>query len=296
MEALRNVFMKKVVDEAEINNKIVVLDCDMARHTKTSFFKEKYPDRFFEAGIAEQNAIGIAAGIAKGGMIPIVSSFAAFICGRTWEQIRHSIGYNDSNVKIFATHAGLSAGEDGGTHQCAEDIALMATIPNIEIFAPAFPSECKKICEYVINSSKAAYIRVGRESVSYDFDCQIGDPILIGNENAKYAIISTGEVSAEGVKVVERNDNVKLIHIGCLRPMSSKVKEMLHGVERAVVVEEHTKFCGLASILYVNGFLDKINLVHLSMGESYGQTGTISELRKCYGLDSLNIENKLLRK
>lgn len=293
MDALRDIFMKNVVEKGKKNTNIVTLDCDMARHTKMKYFQEAFPDRFYEIGIAEQNAIGIAAGMAKGGMVPVVSSFASFICGRAWEQIRHSVGYNNTNVKIFATHAGLSAGEDGATHQCIEDLALISAIPNIDLFAPAFPTECKKICDYVLKSSTAAYVRVGRETVPYDFDCEIGDPIMVGNCNAKYAIVSTGEISNEGIKVVERNDNVKLMHIGCLRPLSKKVKSMLKGVERTVILEEHTKYGGLASILYVNGYLNGIDVVHMCLGNLYGQTGSIEELRDYYEIDSSSIEKKL---
>ena len=219
MEALRDAFVDELIKLSE-SNRTVVLDCDVGRHTKLNKFKDKYENRFYQIGIAEQNAVSIAAGMAKGGRIPIVSSFAMFICGRTWEQIRHSVSYNEANVKIFATHSGLSAGEDGGSHQCIEDIALMMSLPNIEVFAPAFPYECRKICSYVIQSKKPAYIRVGRNPVDFDINesFSIGDPILLGNENADVAVISMGEITQEVIKAYEYLKEFKIIHIGSLRP------------------------------------------------------------------------------
>lgn len=289
MEPLRNVFMKHLVLLAHNNKNIVVLDCDMAKHNRLCYFENTFNNRFYQIGIAEQNAIGIAAGLAKSGKIPIVSSFASFICGRAWEQIRHSVAYNRCNVKIVATHAGLSAGEEGGTHQCVEDFALMMALPNVDVFAPAFPTECKTICQYVTTSNKPAYIRLGRDEVEVDTDdySRIGDPIIFGSKTANIAIISTGEISQEICKIPRYHPNVKVLHLGCLRPINNeKIISALDGVTAIFVVEEHTKYGGLASILYMNGILGDKKVIPVNLNEHFGQTGTTYELREYFGLSN----------
>lgn len=296
MKSLRDVFMRRVVELGKTNERIVVLDCDMAKHNRLSLFEQAFPKRFFQVGISEQNAVGIASGLGKAGKIPIVSSFAAFICGRAWEQIRHSIVYNGCNVKIFATHAGLSAGEDGGSHQCLEDIALLMSLPEIEVFAPAFPMECEMICEHMMNSEKPAYIRVGRDELTYDVEVYggIGSPIVFGNQRAQIAIVSTGEISQEMYKVVKMRDDVKLIHIGCLRPINSlEIMHHINTVEKVVVVEEHAKYGGLASILFMENLLQDKQVVTVNMDGRFGQTGTIEELREYYGLNCQAIIKRL---
>lgn len=296
MDSLRVSFIEKLIELAQRKAQIVVLDCDMGRHNKLNLFKEAYPKQFYQMGISEQNAISVAAGMAKGGMIPIVSSFAAFICGKTWEQIRHSVVYNNANVKIFATHAGLSAGEDGATHQCIEDFALMMAIPKIHVFAPAFVSECNSICDYMIKSSIPAYIRVGRDVVDYDINYTptIGDPIVLGNKNSKTVVISTGEITHEVIKAFNICHNFKIVHIGALRPLNTKkLYSELKNAEKIFVIEEHTKFGGLLSILYLSNVFNTSNIVHMSMSESFGQTGTVEELRNFYGLSAQHIVEKI---
>lgn len=293
MKALRDIFIEELIHQAETNKKIVCLDCDVGKHTKTDYFGQAYPERFYSIGIAEQNAVGIAAGLAKGGKVPVVSSFASFICGRAWEQIRHSVVYNCMNVKIFATHSGLSAGEDGGTHQCIEDIPLMLSLPEIEVFAPAFEKECTVICAHVMNSSKPAYIRVGRNPIPLqpNYDCRVGEPIVIGKEQAKTVVISTGEVTHEFTSILLENEDVKLIHIGSLRPLHFEtLNSHLRNVQKAIIVEEVSKYGGLASLLYENGLLSHIEqVISLNMNERFGQTGEIQELRQYYNLDKETI-------
>ena len=295
-KSLREVLGEKI-EKLGINNKdIVVIDCDMARHTKMDSFERTFPDRFYQAGIAEQNAIGIAAGMARGGKIPIVSSMAMFICGRAWEQIRHSVIYNETNVKIIGTHAGLSDGEDGASHQCFEDLALMLALPRIEIFAPAFPKECESICDHIVSSSKPSYIRVGRGSVHYDLEetYYVGLPIVKGDTNSDIAIISTGEITQEIYLLLERDIHFKSIHIGVLRPFNVEaVKTALMNSSKIIVVEESSKYGGLASLLYINHILDNKCVICINMDEKFGQTGTEYELRHYYGMSSEQIEEKV---
>ena len=297
VKSLREIFGETVTKLAEKDMNIVVLDCDVARHTKLDIFLKKFPQRFYQIGIAEQNAVGIAAGLAKSGKIPIVASFAIFICGRAWEQIRHSIVINNTNVKIVGTHAGLSAGEDGVSHQCVEDISLMMTLPGIEIFAPAFPRECKKICEYIMTSNKPCYIRMGRSKLEYDIqdNYQVGDLIVKGKLDSDTAVISTGEVTQEVYRVLKKLKSFKAIHIGTIRPLHiDNLKSELLKCKKVIIIEENSQYGGLASLLYVNEVLNNKQVVCLNMKEKLGQTGTESELREYYGFSEKKIEKQLL--
>ena len=186
MEALRDVISEELIKEGKKNKNLIVFDCDMGTHTRMKNFFKEFPEQSFQMGICEQNAISVAAGVAQCGRISIVSTFASFLVGRAWEQIRHSVVYNNSNVKLIGTHAGLSDSDDGGTHQCIEDLALMMCIPNIEVFAPAFKSETIKIMEYILKSGKPAYVRVGRSEINEEYDYyenDISTPIEIAKRN-----------------------------------------------------------------------------------------------------------------
>lgn len=292
MPALRDSFMNKLISLAAENTNIVCLDCDVARHTRLKMFQDRYPDRFYQIGISEQNAIGVAAGLAKGGKIPIVSSFASFISGRAWEQIRHSIVYNDTNVKILATHSGLSASEDGATHQCIEDVSLMLSLPEIEVFSPAFEKECEDICQYIIKSKKPAYIRLGRDSINakVNYTAPIGEPIIIGNSSCKCAIISTGEITNDYVEIIKQRTNIKLIHIGSIRPLDFEViKKELNGVEKVVIAAELSQYNSFSSMLYENNIMKDKEVINLNMKGKFGQTGTINELRDFYKLSGQHV-------
>lgn len=170
MEALRDIISEELIKEGKRNKNLIVFDCDMGTHTRIKKFFQEFPEQGFQMGICEQNAISVAAGVSQCGRVSIVSTFASFLVGRAWEQIRHSVVYNNSNVKLIGTHAGLSDSDDGGTHQCIEDLSLMMCIPRIEVFAPAFKSETIKIMEYILKSGKPAYIRVGRNEINEEYD------------------------------------------------------------------------------------------------------------------------------
>lgn len=292
MPALRDSFMNKLISLAAENTNIVCLDCDMARHTRLKMFQDKYPDRFYQIGISEQNAIGVAAGLAKGGKIPIVSSFASFISGRAWEQIRHSIVYNETNVKILATHSGLSASEDGATHQCTEDVSLMLSLPEIEVFSPAFEKECEDICQYIIKSKKPAYIRLGRDIINakVNYTAPIGEPIIIGGGNCKCAIISTGEITNDYVEIIKQRTNIKLVHIGSIRPLDYEmIRRGLDGVQKVVIAAELSQYNSFSSMLYENNIMNDKEVINLNMQGKFGQTGTIGELRDFYKLSAQHV-------
>lgn len=296
MQALRDSFINRLLSLALKNTNIVCLDCDVARHTRLKRFQDAFPDRFYQIGISEQNAIGVAAGLAKGGKIPIVSSFASFISGRAWEQIRHSIVYNDANVKILATHCGLAAGEDGATHQCIEDVSLMLSLPNIEVFSPAFEKECEDICEYIVQSKRPAYIRIGRDVISSKVKetASIGKPIIIGKANCKYAIISTGEVTNEYVDIVKESQDVKLIHIGSLRPLDYEmVKKELSLVKKVIIVAELSQYNSFTAMLYENNILAGKEVLNINMKGQFGQTGTIRELRDFYKFSKQHVIHRI---
>ena len=277
----------------------------MAKHTKLDYFFNEFPNRSFQMGICEQNAISVAAGIASEGKIVVVSSFASFIVGRAWEQIRHSIAYNDNHVIIIGTHSGLSSAYDGGTHQCLEDIALTTCIPNMTVFSPICCDEATQMIEFAINNPGSYYIRIGRDIVKYNFkyDFEVGRPLLLSDTiNCKTAIISTGEIGNEVLDaynfLLEKNVKIKVIHIPTIKPLhEGELIKMLEGINNILVIEEHSQYGGLTSIIshlliknkkiYINNF-KALNLT------SFGETGSYKELKKIYNLNSEAIIKEVL--
>ena len=193
--ATREAYGKALVECGAKYDNLVVLDADLAAATKTGMFKKAYPDRFFDCGIAENNMVGVACGLSLSGKIPFASSFAMFLAGRSFEQVRNSVGYPHLNVKLGATHAGITVGEDGATHQCNEDIALMRTIPGMTIINPADATEAEKAVEAAINFNGPVYLRFGRMAVPVlygsDYDFQIGKGVVMA-EGTDVSIIATG--------------------------------------------------------------------------------------------------------
>ena len=301
MYSLRDVFVFALIRLAERDERIYVLDCDVAPHNRLQYFIKQFPQRGLQLGIAEQNAIGVAAGMATCGLLPVVSSFAAFIVGRCWEQIRHSVAYNRANVKIFATHAGLSAGEDGATHQCLDDLALMLAIPGMHVFAPAFDWECETVVKQVLESSDPAYIRVGRDEID-DVSLPHGGvrgAMQVTSGEGKTAVISTGEITHEAIEasllLKEYGMSARVIHVSRLHPFPvDDLKDCLRGVDTIFTVEEHRLHGGLHSI--ISRFLVNSNIKVHTLGQldGFGQTGRTDELRRYYGIDKHAIINKII--
>lgn len=287
---------------AELGDKyenLYVLDADLAAATKTGIFKKKYPDRFFDCGIAEANMMGVAAGLAATGKIPFASSFAMFAAGRAFEIVRNSIGYPHLNVKIGATHAGISVGEDGATHQCNEDIALMRTIPGMVIINPADDVEAKAAVEAAINHVGPVYMRFGRlaapvfnDKETYKFELGKGIELREGND---ITIVATGLMVNEALVAADAlkadGINARVINIHTIKPIDKDIiAKAASETGTIVTVEEHSVIGGLGSaVCDVVAENCPCKVVKIGVNDVYGHSGPAVDLLKQFGLSSENI-------
>lgn len=287
---------------AELGDKyenLYVFDADLAAATKTNIFKNKFPDRFFDCGIAEANMMGVAAGMAAAGKIPFASTFAMFAAGRAFEIIRNSIGYPHLNVKIGATHAGISVGEDGATHQCNEDIALMRTIPGMTIINPADDIEARAAVKAAMDYVGPVYMRFGRLAVpvfnnpdTYKFE--IGKGIKL-REGKDITIIATGLMVYEAIeagKVLSANGiEADIINIHTIKPIDKEIIiESAKKTGLVLTVEEHSVIGGLGSAV-ADVLVENIptKLIKIGVNDEYGYSGPAVDLLKKFGLSSENI-------
>ena len=282
---------------------IVVLDADLAGATKTGVFKKAFPDRHIDCGIAEGNMMGVAAGLATTGKIPFASSFAMFAAGRAFEQVRNSIGYPHLNVKIGATHAGISVGEDGASHQCNEDIALMRVIPGMVVICPAGDVEARAAVRAAVEYEGPVYLRFGRLAVpvfndpaTYKFE--IGKGITL-KEGKDVTIIATGlEVneSLEAAKMLEADGiSAEVINIHTIKPLDAElVCASAKKTGKVVTVEEHSIIGGLggavAEALSEN---QPTKMMRIGMNDVFGESGPAKDLIAKYGLDAKSIYEKI---
>ena len=277
---------------------IVVLDADLSKSTKTETFKKKFPERFINCGIAEGNMMSVAAGLAATGKIVFASTFAMFAAGRAFEQIRNSIGYPHLNVKIGATHAGLSVGEDGATHQCNEDIGLMRTIPGMVILNPADDTEARKCVEAAVKHDGPVYLRFGRLGVpviydeDYNFEIGKGNVIAEGND---VTIVATGLMVAEALKareiLLEEGISARVINICCIKPIDTELLCRASKETGAIVTaEEHSIYGGLGSAV-AEAICETAPCTVLRVGvqDTYGSSGPAKEVLEYYGLTAKNI-------
>ncbi len=287
---------------AELGDKyenLYVLDADLAAATKTGIFKKKFPDRFFDCGIAEANMMGVAAGLAATGKIPFASSFAMFAAGRAFEIVRNSIGYPHLNVKIGATHAGISVGEDGATHQCNEDIALMRTIPGMVIINPADDVEAKAAVEAAINHVGPVYMRFGRlaapvfnDKETYKFELGKGIELREGND---ITIVATGLMVNEALVAADAlkadGINARVINIHTIKPIDKDIiAKAASETGTIVTVEEHSVIGGLGSaVCDVVAETCPCKVVKIGVNDVYGHSGPAVDLLKQFGLSSENI-------
>ncbi len=290
---------------AELGDKyenLYVFDADLAAATKTGIFKKKFPDRFFDCGIAESNMMGVAAGMATTGKIPFVSTFAMFAAGRAFEQVRNSIGYPHLNVKIGATHAGISVGEDGATHQCNEDIALMRTIPGMTVIIPADDVEAKAAVEAAINYEGPVYMRFGRLAVpvfndpdTYKFEIGKGIKLRDGND---ITIVATGLMVYEAIEaaktLAQQGIEATVINIHTIKPIDKDIIiEAAKKTGLVLTVEEHSVIGGLGEAVcdvLCENYPTKV--VKIGVNDEFGHSGPAVELLKQYGLCAENIVNK----
>ena len=287
---------------AEYEN-LVVLDADLAAATKTGIFKKAFPDRHIDCGIAECNMMGIAAGLATTGKIPFASSFAMFAAGRAFEQVRNSIGYPKLNVKIGATHAGISVGEDGATHQCNEDIALMRTIPGMVVINPADDVEAKAAVRAAIEHEGPVYLRFGRLAVPVindtpDYKFELGKGVVL-REGKDVTIIATGlpvsECLAAADKLAADGIDAKVINIHTIKPLDEDlVVKAAKETGKVVTVEEHSVIGGLGrAVCDVLSEKCPTQVMKIGINDTFGESGPAVELIKKYGLDADSIYEKV---
>lgn len=296
--ATREAYGKALVELGKENENVVVLDADLSKSTKTADFKKVYPNRFINTGIAEQNLLGISAGLSKYGKIPFASTFAVFATGRAFEIIRNSICYPNMNVKIAATHAGITVGEDGGSHQSIEDIALMNSLPNMSVLVPADAKETNEIIKYAAKHVGPVYIRLGRlnsEDIfedTYEFEYGKGVSLREGNE---CTIISTGITTSMAMKACdilkEENIDVRLIHMPTIKPIDREIIERASKETKFILTcEEHSVIGGLGQIVAsVTSETVPTKVVKLGIDDVFGESATPSELLEKHGLTTDNI-------
>ncbi len=298
-KATRESYGEALTALAEKYENLVVLDADLAAATKTGIFKKAYPDRFFDCGIAEANMMGVAAGLAASGMIPFASTFAMFAAGRAYEIVRNSIGYPNLNVKIGATHAGISVGEDGATHQCNEDLALMRTIPGMTVICPSDDVEAKAAVEAAILHEGPVYMRFGRlaapilnDPENYKFELGKGITLRDGND---ITIVATGLMVGEAADAAEQlaaeGINARVINIHTIKPLDEElIIKAAKETGRIVTVEEHSVIGGLGSAV-----ADCVTANHpvpvtkIGVNDVYGHSGPAADLLKEFGLCAENI-------
>ena len=282
---------------------LVVLDADLSGATKTGTFKKAFPERHINCGIAEGNMMTVAAGIATTGKVPFASSFAMFAAGRAFEQVRNSIGYPHLNVKIGATHAGISVGEDGATHQCNEDIALMRAIPGMVVINPADDIEAKAAVKAAYEYVGPVYLRFGRLAVpvindNEDYKFEIGKGIVL-REGKDVAIIATGLEVGESLAAAEMlaadGIDAKVINIHTIKPLDEElVIAAAKETGKVVTVEEHSVIGGLGSaVADVLAEKAPTKMLKIGVNDTFGESGPAVALIKKYGLDAESIYNKV---
>jgi len=282
------------------DERIVVLDADLSKSTKTDMFKKAYPERFINMGIAEANMMCVAAGLASTGKIVFASSFAMFAAGRAFEQIRNSIGYTKLNVKIGATHAGISVGEDGASHQCLEDIALMRTIPGMVIINPADDIEAQLAVKAAVEYQGPVYMRFGRLAVEdvnpADYKFEIGKGVQLKDGN-DVTIIATGLMVEKAIaarEILEKEGiSARVVNIHTIKPIDKDIIIKASKETGAIVTcEEHSIYGGLGSAVAEVTSENAPCVVKMIGTEKYGMSGVPNELLEIYGLTAENIANK----
>lgn len=302
--ATRDAYGKALVELGEKNEKLVVFDADLAAATKTGMFKKAFPDRFIDCGIAEGNMMGVAAGMATAGYTVFASSFAMFAAGRAFEQIRNTIGYPHINVKIGATHAGISVGEDGASHQCCEDIALMRTIPGMTIINPADDIEARLAVFAAAEHDGPVYMRFGRLAVPRVFDdsykFEIGKGVYL-NKGTDVTIIATGLLVERAIQAAEllKNEGISasLINMATVKPIDRDI--ILDAAKTTgciVTAEEHNIIGGLGSaVAEVVAEEYPVPVLRVGVEDTFGKSGPALELLEIFGLNAQNIVAKAKR-
>lgn len=301
--ATRESYGNALAELGKEHEDVVVLDADLAAATKTGVFKKAFPERHIDCGIAECNMIGVAAGLSTTGKVPFASSFAMFAAGRAFEQVRNSVGYPKLNVKIGATHAGISVGEDGASHQCNEDIALMRTIPGMVVINPSDDVEAKAAVKAAYEHQGPVYLRFGRLAVPVindrpDYKFELGKGVVL-REGKDLTIIATGLPVANCLEAAEKlaadGIEAKVINIHTIKPLDEElVVAAAKETGKVVTVEEHSVIGGLGSaVCDVLSAQAPTKVLKIGINDTFGESGPAVELVKKYGLDAEGIYEKI---
>ena len=298
--ATRQAYSEELAKLGEKYSEIVVLDADLSTSTGTAKFAKKFPERFFDMGIAEQNMISTAAGLACAGKTVFASSFAMFASGRAWEQIRNSVAHNDFNVKIAATHAGITLGQDGASHQAIEDIAIMSVIPKMTVLVPADANETKAMLRALIKHKGPCYLRLGRHPLPIIFDenfvFEIGKAQVL-KQGTDITIISVGVMTSIALEAVEKlkeeNISAEVINLSSIKPLDKEtIINSLKKTKAVIVAEEHNEVCGVNHMIgaLISKELDFFcPMETVAIKDRFGQSGTPEELLEEYGLTTKDI-------
>ena len=301
--ATRASYGSALVELGKEHDDLVVLDADLAAATQTGMFKKEFPDRHIDCGIAECNMVGIGAGLATTGKVPFVSTFAMFAAGRAYEQLRNSVAYPHLNVKVGATHGGISVGEDGATHQCCEDFALMRAIPGMVVMSPADDIEAKAMVKAAYEYVGPVYMRFGRLAVPVindrpDYKFEMGKGIVL-REGKDVTIVANGLCVAASLEAAEKlaadGIDAKVINIHTIKPLDEElVVAAAKETGKVVTVEEHSVIGGLGSaVCDVLSEKAPTQVMKIGVNDTFGESGPALELLKKYGLDTDSIYEKI---
>lgn len=300
--ATRKAFGEALALAGEKYKNIVVLDADLTTSVMAHFFEKKFPDRHFNMGISEQDMVDTAAGLAMAGKLPIACSFAIFLTGIGWQQIRNGVCYPNLNVKFFGSHGGIQIGEDGATHQALEDFAVMRVIPNMKVFCPADAIEMKKMLPVILENYGPTYVRLGRQPVSivyddrYEFRIGKGSVLMDGDD---IGIIAIGSLVSSCLKAAERlkaeGISVRVVNMSSLKPIDAKlIQETAEKVKMLVTAEDHQIHGGLAGAVAEVLCQTKPRIFHrIGMHDQFGESGKSADLYKKYQFDAEGVYNQL---
>lgn len=303
-KSIREAFGKKLVELGVKNPNIVVLDADLSCSTQTKLFADKFPERFFNVGIAEQNMISTAAGLTLTGKTAFAATFAIFATGRTYDQIRTSVCYQNADVKIIGTHGGITVGEDGATHQALEDVSLMRGLPHMTVIVPADCKECEQAVEFAASHKGPVYIRISRTNLPdiYPKD-YVFDPYkaVVLQKGCDVTIVSNGDILQEAVKAAEileaKGISAEIISAPVVKPFDKNtVIESAKKTGFVVTIENHSIYGGIGSaVSEVLSETHPTRVLRIGMADEFGQSGTPKDLLKHYGLDAESIADRIIK-
>ncbi len=302
-KSVRSAYGKALVELGKENKNIVVLDADLSCSTQTQLFAKEFPERFFNVGIAEQDLMTTAAGLACTGKIPFVSTFAVFAAGRAWEQIRNTIAYSNLNVKIAATHGGITVGEDGASHQALEDVALMRSIPNMTVIVPADEKETQEAIKFAAHHNGPVYIRIARTNLpdvvepTYKFNL---NKAVVMKEGTDVTLITNGETLVETIDCAkmlhDKGINAEVINLPVVKPIDAEtIIQSAKKTNRVITIENHSVIGGLGSaVCEVLSENYPIKVTLIGTNDEFGQSGTAKELMAYYGLNCEKLTEKII--